>query len=370
VSGLAVDPAVRGADEPAPAAGSSRGAVGLGLLGLGALLAAGAGLGLGALPITAGELWQIAAAGPAAAPVGLETAAAVVWSLRLPRVLLGLAVGAALGAAGATLQGVFRNPLADPGVVGSSAGAALAAGCFLVLPRAALPAPAWALEALAAVGLPGAAFLGAAAATGLALALGRSSRSTQISELLLVGVALNALCGAGLGLLMALSDEVALRDLSFWMLGALGGATWPVVALTAPVALLGVALSQPLARGLDALALGEGPAAHLGVPVERLKATGVALSAALVGGAVAAAGMIGFVGLAVPHLVRLLLGPSHRAGLPGSALLGAGLLVAADTLARLVLAPAELPVGVLTTLLGAPLFFGLLLRARRARGAA
>jgi iron complex transport system permease protein len=173
-----------------------------------------------------------------------------------------------------------------------------------------------------------------------------------------------------LGLLMAISDEVALRDLSFWMLGALGGATWPVVALTAPVALLGVALSQPLARGLDALALGEGPAAHLGVPVERLKATGVALSAALVGGAVAAAGMIGFVGLAVPHLVRLLLGPSHRAGLPGSALLGAGLLVAADTLARLVLAPAELPVGVLTTLLGAPLFFGLLLRARRARGAA
>lgn len=352
-----------------PTTGPSRGAVGLGLLGAGALLAAGAGLCSGALPITAGELWQIAAVGPTTAPVGLETAATVVWSLRLPRVLLGLAVGAALAGAGATLQGVFRNPLADPGVVGASAGAALGAALVIVLPRAPVALAPAAAALLDLIGVPGAAFVGAAAAGLLALRLGRRGGQTRVSELLLVGVALNALCGAGLGLLMAISDEVALRDLSFWMLGALGGATWPMVALTLPVVMIGLALALPLAPSLDALALGEGPAAHLGVRVERVKAVGLGLSAALVGVAVAAAGMIGFVGLAAPHLVRLLLGPSHRLGLPGSALLGAGLLVAADTLARLALAPVELPVGVLTTLLGAPLFFGLLLRDRRAGGA-
>lgn len=341
----------------------------LGALWLGACVL---GVGLGAHRIPPVALAQLVgeALGLGPAPAGLETSAAVLWTLRLPRVALGAAVGAALGAAGATMQGVFRNPLADPGVVGVSSGGALFAAASMALPWAALPLPAPLLELLRVIGVPGAAFVGSALATTLALGLGRDGRRTDVAELLLVGVAVNAVCGAGLGLIIALAQEAQLRSLSAWMLGGLGGATAPLLAVTLPLCLMAAAAPVLLAPSLNALALGEPAAAQLGVAVERVKRAGVGLAALGVGASVAAAGMIGFVGLVVPHLVRLALGPDHRQALPASALLGSALLVGADLAARLLIAPVELPVGVLTTLMGGPLFLSLLLRARRLRGAA
>ncbi len=291
--------------------------------------------------------------------------AGILLGIRLPRTLLGLMVGAALAVSGALMQGLFRNPLADPGLVGVSAGAGLAAAAAIVLgDRIAAsfgfagPMPPWLL--------PLGAFLGGLGATSLLYRVATRGGRTSVATLLLAGIALAALAGAGTGLLIALSDDRQLRDLTFWSLGSLGGATWSKVWLAAP-AILPVVVAAPfLGRGLNGLVLGEAEAFHLGIDVQRLKRVAIGLVALAVGAGVAAAGVIGFVGLVVPHGLRLLVGAEHRLLLPASALAGGALLVLADVAARLATAPAELPIGIVTALIGAPFFLWLLLGRERA----
>ncbi|AEV16197.1 MAG: iron ABC transporter permease [Thermus sp.] len=281
----------------------------------------------------------------------------VLVGLRLPRVLGAALVGALLALAGGALQGLFRNPLVDPGLIGVSSGAALGAALFIVLAP-----PLGALEGYA---LPLFAFLGGLLATQLLWRLAQTPLGVQVAVLLLSGIALNALVGAFVGLLTFLASEQELRSLTFWTLGGFAALTWPFLLGSLPLALLALGLLLPTARGLNALVLGEREAFHLGVDLEALKRRLVAGSALAVGVAVALAGGIGFLGLLAPHLFRLLAGPDHRYLLPGAALLGAGLAVVADLLARTLAAPAEIPVGVLTALLGGPFFLYLVLRYKR-----
>lgn len=287
-----------------------------------------------------------------------DPAMAVITIIRLPRLLLAIAVGAALAVSGAAMQGLFRNPLADPGLIGVSSGAALGAVLVIVL-GAYLPL------ASATVALPIAASLGGLVATAVVYRLGRGAGHTDVATLLLAGIAVNAIAGAGTGLLTYFADDHELRSLTFWLMGSLGGAGWPQFGAVAPFLLLCTVALCTLGRPLNAFLLGEDVAHHLGYPVERLKALTILLCAVAVGAAVSVTGVIGFVGLVVPHLLRLAVGADHRLLLPASALLGAAGLLAADTVARTIVSPAELPIGILTTLLGGPFFLYLLLRRRR-----
>ncbi|MAQ93413.1 MAG: heme ABC transporter permease [Rhodothermaceae bacterium] len=287
---------------------------------------------------------------------------AVLLAIRLPRVLLGVLVGAGLAVSGALMQGLFRNPLADPGLVGVSSGAALGAATAIVL-ASTVGVTALALgPALVAL----AAFAGGLATTAVVYRIATRGGRTSVATMLLAGIAVNALCGASVGVLVLFADDGQLRDLTFWTLGSLGGATWGTLAVVAPLIGAVVLAAPRLARPLNALLLGEAEAGHLGVRTERVKGLVVVGSALAVGVATAAAGLVGFIGLVAPHLVRLGLGPDHRALLPASALTGALLLVAADLLARTVLAPVEVPIGIVTALAGAPFFLWLLLRQRPA----
>ncbi len=297
-------------------------------------------------------------------PLGLlrvdatDTERTVVLVLRAPRIALGALVGAALGACGAGVQALFRNPLADPGLVGVSAGASLGAAGAIVLGGGAMALlPGWVRPAL----LPFAAFGGGALTTALVLALGSGLRGRAATvTVLLAGVAVNALVGAVVGLLSQVADDAELRDLVFWTMGGLGHASWELVAATAPwVGLVVVGLMR-VARTLDLLALGEREASYLGVRIARVRRLVVAAVALGVGAAVAAAGLVGFVGLVVPHVARLTVGAKNQAVIPISALAGATLIVGADAIARTVVEPAELPVGLLTAALGAPFFLYLL----------
>ena len=289
----------------------------------------------------------------------------ILWSIRIPRILLAGIVGALLATAGTVMQGLFRNPLADLGLVGVSAGGALAAASTIVFGDKVLAAYAIRLPFEI---LPLAAFVGALTTTVILYRIATREGRTSIATLLLAGLAVSALAMAGVGLLVFMADDRQLRDITFWTLGSLTGATWSKVITLSPV--LGVLiLALPLiARGLDLLVLGESEAFHMGVEVERLKRIAIVLTAALTGAAVSVAGVIGFVGIVVPHLLRLVIGPGHRLLLPSSLLLGAVLMVVADTFARMVVNPAELPVGILTALIGAPFFLVLLLRQRAFAG--
>ena len=302
-----------------------------------------------------------------ATAAGLDTGdvdarqAAVLNAIRLPRVILALATGAGLAVAGALMQGLFRNPLADPALIGVSAGAALAAAFVIVLGATWAPGVT---RVLGAWTLPVAAFAGALAVTTIVYRIGASGGFVALSSMLLAGIALNALAMAGVGLLSYLATDEQLRNLTFWNFGSLAGATWQVLAAVLPPAIGAIAMGLLLARPLNALALGETQAAHLGVDVTRVKRTAIVATALAVGALVAATGVIGFIGLVAPHAVRLACGPDHRIVIPGSALLGALLVVAADAVARSVVAPAELPIGILTASLGAPFFLALLMRGR------
>jgi iron complex transport system permease protein len=296
-------------------------------------------------------------------PVGgeqLQQAELILGQIRLPRTLLGLTVGAVLALCGVAMQGLFRNPLADPGLVGVSSGAALGAAIAIVGGAALGGLP----DAFAPYLLSFSAFLGGLGVTALVYRLGRRNGETSVATMLLAGIALTALAGAAIGLFTYLADDSTLRALTFWNLGSLNGASyarlWPLLLVTAAVALW----LPRRAKALNALLLGESEARHLGFAVERVKRELVFCTALGVGAAVAAAGMIGFVGLVVPHLMRLLVGPDHRVLLPASALAGASLLLLADLAARLLLAPAELPIGIVTALIGAPFFLYLLVRER------
>ncbi|SOC09800.1 iron complex transport system permease protein [Rhodobacter sp. JA431] len=287
---------------------------------------------------------------------------AILFDIRLPRLLLGALVGAGLAVSGALMQGLFRNPLADPGLVGVGAGAGLGAVIAIVL-GGALPA---ALHAATGIYLvPIFAFAGGWAATLILYRVASARGQTSIATMLLAGIVLGALAGAVTGLLIFAADDAQLRDLTFWGLGSLAGANWPKLAAAAPILILGLLSTPLLARGLDAMALGEPVARHMGVPVERVKRGAILAVAAMTGASVAVSGGIGFLGIVVPHILRLAIGPGHRLLLPLSALFGAALLIAADTAARLLVAPAELPIGILMALIGAPVFLWILL-ARRA----
>ncbi|PKP94625.1 MAG: iron ABC transporter [Alphaproteobacteria bacterium HGW-Alphaproteobacteria-16] len=283
----------------------------------------------------------------------------VMSGIRLPRLVLALATGAALGTSGAVMQGLFRNQLADPGLVGVSAGAALATALVIVLGGGAL-APV--LEPLGRWAQPLAGLVGALLGTAILYALATRESVTSIATVLLGGIALAAFCAAFTGLLIYLADDRALRDLSFWTLGSLSGASWNGIGAALPFLGIGALCLCFLASSLNALLLGEADAFHLGTDVQRAKRLALLGVASMTGAAVASVGIIGFVGVLVPNLVRLISGPDHRIVLPASALLGGILLVLSDTLARTIAAPAEVPVGIVTALLGAPVFLWLLLR--------
>lgn len=335
------------------------------VLPLGVLLLAAAmlaGVLLGPAHITAAGLQATLLDAVGLVPLPAEHArdAAVLGVIRAPRVLLAALVGAGLGAAGAAMQGLFRNPLADPGLIGVSGGAALAAVAAIVFGGSLFGAAAGTLGLWL---LPIAAFAGGLAATFLMARLGTIGGVAGVSTLLLAGVAVNALAGALTGLLVFMADDRQLRDITFWTLGSLAGARWAQVPVVAVLAGIPTLLLCALARPLNALLLGEAEAFHLGVRVESVKRLALVLAAFAVASGVAFTGLIGFVGLVVPHLVRLGFGADHRLVLPGAALLGGALLVVADLLARSLAVPAEIPVGVVTALLGAP-FFLWLLRSR------
>jgi len=277
----------------------------------------------------------------------------VINNVRLPRTLLALAVGAILAQCGAVMQGLFRNPLADPGIIGVSSGAALGAAICIVL----LPNTHPLLIQISA-------FVAGLITTLVVYRLASSPTGTSVVLLLLSGVAIAALAGAGIGVLTYLANDMALRDLTLWQMGSIAGAQWIYVSLcVATLVFISWRFYQD-ARALNALLLGEAEARHLGIDVDRLKLRLILLCALGVGVSVAATGIIGFIGLVVPHLVRMILGPDHRQLLPLSALLGATLLALADIGARAFLPPAELPVGLVTALLGAPFFIFLLLQQR------
>ncbi len=347
----------------APAQGDRRARARLAILALALLLASVmlSALVLGPFGLPAGRALAILADWVAGHPAADLTERIVVVDIRLPRLLLGALVGAALAVAGAMLQGLFRNPLADPGLVGVSSGAALGAVLVIVVGGAAL-AP---LAAVLSVGaLPVAAFAGGFATTLVLYAIATRRGRTSVATMLLAGIALGAFAGAVTSFLVYRADDAQLRELTFWTMGSLSGATWLKLALAAPPILGLLALAPFIGRGLDALVLGEAEARHLGVDVEKLKALIVFAVAVMVGVSVAFTGVIGFVGIVVPHLLRLAIGPEHRTLLPAAALLGASLLVGADIVCRIVVAPAELPIGIVTALIGAPFFVSILLRRR------
>ncbi len=284
----------------------------------------------------------------------------VVMSLRMPRVLFGALSGAALAVAGAALQSLFRNPLADPGVIGVSGGASAGAvAAIVLLPPLATAAVAWAV--------PAAAFVGGLLATALIYALARSSDDSGTARLLLVGIAVGSAFAAVTGLLTFAADDDELQSVVFWQMGSLGDVTWLKLAVGAPVIVAGAVALQVVSRRLDLMTLGDREARHLGVDVRATRRLIVVVTSVLIGASVAFAGTIGFIGLVVPHTARMMVGPAHRGLLPVSALTGALLLVVADTLARSVAPPAEVPIGLFTAMMGAPFFLALVLRSRQVR---
>lgn len=291
---------------------------------------------------------------------GNVMAQAVVLELRLPRALMALLVGACLASAGAALQGLFGNPLADPGIVGVSSGASVGAVIVIVLQ----------LDVLGSWTLPAGAFATGMATTWIIYLLARPGPHTGSAVLLLVGIAINAVAGAITGYFTYLASTEQLESLMFWSMGSLQGITWTEVLIIAPVALVGITLLRRHAVELDLLALGERPARHAGVDVRHLRRWLIFLTALLVAAGVAFTGAIAFIGLVVPHVVRLMMGPSHRHLLPMSALGGGLLLMLADIAARSLDPPNEIPIGILTATLGGPFFLWLVARDGRIRAQA
>ncbi len=289
----------------------------------------------------------------------------ILLDIRLPRMFMAVLVGASLAVSGAVMQGLFRNPLADPGIVGVSAGAGLGAITAIVLGGL---LPAVLLEFFGSSLIAIAAFLGAWGATIILYSVSTRRGQTSVATMLLAGIAIAALVGAMSGLLIYAADDAQLRSLTFWNLGSLAGATWTKLAAATPIMLAGIAAAPFLARGLNGMVLGEAAAMHMGIPVQRIKRIAVLSVAAATGAAVAVSGGIGFVGIVVPHLLRLATGPDHRTLLPNAALLGAALLLGADMISRSIVAPAELPIGIVTAVLGAPVFLYILLRRRGTMG--
>lgn len=314
----------------------------------------------GQLPIAAGEV-----VGSVLKWLGVNTSLApedpvieaTLQVVRFPRIVMALAVGAALAVAGALMQAVFGNPLAEPGVVGVSAGAALGASTAIVFGISA-----------GGGGVALLAFIGGLLATLLVYAVARAGGRTEVVTLLLTGIAINAFAQAGLAFVLFLADTASREQIVFWQLGSLAGSLWSEVVIVLPVLILGTILAVMMSHRLDLLSLGERNARHLGVDVEQLRIIAIVLVALLTGVAVAFAGIIAFVGLVVPHIIRMALGPAHRGLLVASAVGGGALLAIADLLTRTLVSGADLPIGMLTALVGGPFFFGLLYQQRRRSG--
>lgn len=279
-------------------------------------------------------------------------------TIRFPRIVMAILVGAGLATAGALMQGVFGNPLAEPGIVGVSAGAALSASIVIVFGLTFLGN--WTVAIFA--------FAGGLVTALLVYALARSRGRSEVVTLILTGVAINAFCGAGLAFLTFLGDTQAREQIVFWQLGSLNGSRWQYVGVVAPFIIVGLIAACFMSRKLDLLALGDRVAKHLGVNVELLRMASIVVVALMTGAAVAFCGIISFVGLVVPHIIRMVVGPAHRTLIPLSALGGALLLSGADLIARTAIPYADLPIGMLTALVGGPFFFWLLHRARRQSG--
>ncbi|PLY39012.1 iron ABC transporter [Pectobacterium carotovorum] len=300
---------------------------------------------MGALTLSLNMLWQ----------TPLDDPIWHIWlNIRVPRVLLAILVGGALACSGAIMQGLFRNPLADPGLLGISSGAALCVALTIVLPLGLPPL-------LVLYGPMFAAFAGSLAITAIIFILSRSEQG-GLTRLLLAGIALNALCLALIGVLTYISTDQQLRQFSLWGMGSLGQAQWPMLLVASTLVIPATIATLYYAHRLNVLQLGDEEAHYLGVNVKHTKYTLLLLSSLLVGVAVAVSGVIGFIGLIIPHLMRMHLGADHRWLLPGSILGGACLLLFADTLARTLLSPAEMPVGLLSSLIGGPYFLWLIVQ--------
>jgi len=316
---------------------------------------------LGQLPIGPGQVL-----GSLLRTIGLDNAWApddplieqTLWQIRFPRVVMSLLVGATLAVAGGVMQAVFGNPLAEPGVVGVSSGAALGAAAAITFGLSFFGG--WTVAAFA--------FVGGLAATLVVYGAARAQGRTEIVTLLLTGIAINAFAGAGLALITFLGDTQSREQIVFWQLGSINGTRWDEVAIVAVVGLVTMTLSLLLAPQYDLLSLGDRTAAHLGIRVERLRIASIVIVALMTGAGVAFVGIIAFVGLVVPHLVRMLLGPAHRRLLTMSVLGGGALLVWADLLARTLVTASDLPIGMLTSLVGGPFFYWLIRRSRRQAG--
>ncbi|MDN6123689.1 MAG: iron ABC transporter permease, partial [Brevibacterium sp.] len=317
----------------------------IGLLVLALLMVVSASVGPLRIPL--GDVMRIVAAQLHLAD-GVDLSqrdVSVVWQLRVPRVLMGVLVGAALAISGAALQSLFNNPLADPGIIGVSSGASAGAVGVIVLAGSSIT---WLL--------PLGAFLAGLAVTGLIYGLARPGRNTGTSRMLLVGIAVGSGCQALTGFFTFIADDQQLQTLTFWQMGALAKITWPQFFATVPIFAIGLIVLFVSSRALDVLTLGEREAQHLGLNVKRTRLIIIVATALLTGAAVAFAGAIGFVGLVVPHIVRIIVGPGHRGLLPISAIVGAILIVAADCASRVVAPPAEVPIGLFTAAVGAPFF--------------
>lgn len=333
-----------------------------GILSLGLLASVCFSLALGAIAIPLKEVVLVLGK-YIGLPVDPQNASyeGVIQIVRLPRVLLGILVGAALGISGAAIQGIFRNPLAEPGLIGISAGASLMAALIITLEVSLL---AGLSNLLGYYLLAFGAFVGAGFIAVIVYNLSKINGKPSIATMLLAGIAINALAGALTGLLTYMADEQQLRTITFWMLGSLGGATWETVICVAPFILIPIISLPFLAKPLNGFALGEAQADVLGLNPTRTKTQVVILATMAVGGAVAVSGIIGFIGLLVPHTVRLMGGVDHKFVLPASAILGALSLTLADLLSRCLIAPIELPIGVITALLGTPIFLYILIKEK------
>ena len=333
-------------------------------LGTGVLLAAAFSLGMGAMNIPVRDVLLILAK-----QTGIfthhhvdEQYTAVLLIVRLPRVVMGLLIGAALGISGAAIQGIFRNPLAEPGLIGISSGASLFAVLIIALEVSLFAGLSNLLGYyLLALG----AFAGAGIAAVIVYQISRSDGRPHVATMLLAGIAINALAGALTGLFTYMASDQQLRNITFWLLGSLGGATWQIDLCLLPFVFIPLVFLPLMGKTLNAFALGETQAEQLGLPVNRVKRWVIIFSTMAVGASVAVSGIISFVGLLVPHMVRLIFGVDNRLVLPASALLGALILTLADMIARRLVAPVELPIGVITALLGTPVFLYILIKDKK-----
>jgi iron complex transport system permease protein len=322
-------------------------------------------VGIGALRITPYEIGLIIAKSLGYSVDVDSTKEAILLAIRLPRVCLAVLVGAGLAISGAAIQGLFRNPLADPGLIGISSGASLAAVMMIVLEVKFFQTLTGVLGIYA---LSVVAFAGACVTAFLVYRIARMAGKDVITTMLLTGIAINALSGALTGIMTYLATDEQLRNITFWSLGSLGGASWASVLGILPFTIVALVGIPRLAKSLNLLALGESQASMLGVNLKSIKRQVIIFSTMAVGTSVAVAGIIGFVGLVIPHLIRMGAGSDHRRVLTGSALGGAIVLTLADSLARTIVAPAELPIGILTALIGTPVFLWILFRERRRAG--